>query len=317
MSVPGLVDASKVYVKADEYGGWGAFARVPIYAGDLVEKGVARVQNELDGNECPYVFTWSTSEPRKWATGSGASIFYNMSADPNTEMERDFKNNTWEIYAVRDIAKDEELTHVYISATWRKCFADLKPLAEEYLANKNKRNDAQPNKPKSSMFASMFSCCTNRDKEFADYVPETIEGGYPGVMDMSKVFVKKDSYGGAGAFALVDIKEGEFIEKGIVRLLPLDGNINPFVFTWSEGEPRKWATGSGASIFYNMCEDPNTHMVRDFKKNSWEIFATRDIKKGEELTHVYISATWRKCFEDLKPMAERYEAKQKQTNGSQ
>jgi len=315
MSVPGLVDTSKVYVKADAYGGWGAFARVPIKAGDLVEKGITRVQNELDGNECPFVFTWSAGEPRKWATGSGASIFYNMSADPNTEMERDFANCTFEIYATRDIAQDEECTHVYISATWRKCFADLKPMAEEYLANKDKRNDAKPNKPNQGGLLSIFSCCSNRDKENLDaYKPEI--GEVPGVMDMTKVFVKKDKYGGAGAFALCDIKEGEVVERGIVRILPCDGNINPYLFTWSEGEPRKWATGSGASVFYNMCDDPNTHMERDFAKNTWTIVATRDIKKGEELTHVYISATWRKCFADLKPIAESYLAKQEKNGGA-
>merc|ERR1719161_1846510 len=100
---------------------------------------------------------------------------------------------------------------------------------------------------------------------------------YPGDVDMSRVYVQKDQWGGHGVFARFPIAKGELVEKGIVRLLDgLDGNINPFVFTWSEGEPRKWAEGSGAS---------------------------------EELTHVYISATWRKCFADLKPLAEEYLAR--------
>merc|ERR1719399_2207708 len=131
---------------------------------------------------------------------------------------------------------------------------------------------------------------------------------------MSKVYIKKDAYGGHGAFAKVNIKKGGLVEKGIVRVLPLDGNECPYVFTWSEGEPRKWASGSGASVFYNMCENPNTHMTRNFKENSFEIHATRDIEKDEELTHVYISATWRKCFADLKPMAESYLQRQKVLN---
>merc|ERR1719247_2571907 len=110
----------------------------------------------------------------------------------------------------------------------------------------------------------------------------------PGIVVMSKVDVKPDSYGGAGVFTKVDLKKGQLIEKGIIRVLPLDGNDCPFVFTWSEGEPRKWGSGSGASVFYNMSETPNTHMERDFDKNSFEIHATRDIVEGEELTHVYI-----------------------------
>merc|ERR1712226_187593 len=87
-----------------------------------------------------------------------------------------------------------------------------------------------------------------------------------------------DAYGGAGAFALAPIKKGELIEKGIVRVLPVDGNESPFLFTWSETEPRSWAFCSGAAPFYNMSADPNTHMVR--------------------------------YFDDLKPMAEEYLAKQ-------
>ena len=40
-------------------------------------------------------------------------------------MVRDFENDTFEIFAVNDIPKDEELLHTYISLGWRKCFSDL------------------------------------------------------------------------------------------------------------------------------------------------------------------------------------------------
>merc|ERR1712032_67543 len=118
---------------------------------------------------------------------------------------------------------------------------------------------------------------------------------------------KQDKYGGAGVFAKADIPKGAVVETGIVRVLPLDGNKNPFVFTWSPTEPRKWASGSGASVFFNMSEDPNTHMERDWQNQSFKCSAMRDIKAGEELTHVYISALWRECFADLKPLAEAYQ----------
>ena len=49
-------------------------------------------------------------------------------------VRRFFDEHRFEISALRDIEVGEELTHVYISATWRKCFADLKPIAEAYLA---------------------------------------------------------------------------------------------------------------------------------------------------------------------------------------
>jgi len=288
------VNMDKVYCKPDAWGGMGAFARVPIAAGEVIEKGIVRVL-PLDGNDCPFVFTWSEGEPRQWASGSGASVFYNMAEDPNTDMKRDFKNNSFEIVANRDIAADEELTHVYISATWRKCFTDLKPIAEAYIKKnpKGHKDLPAPSKPPAAL----------------------PEGPVPGTVDMSKVYVKPDAWGGHGAFAKQAIKKGDLIERGIVRVLPVDGNESPFVFTWSEGEPRKWASGSGASVFYNMSEDPNTHMTRYFDEERFEIHAARDIEKDEELTHVYISATWRKCFEDLKPMAEAYLKKQEAAQG--
>eukprot|EP00933_Yihiella_yeosuensis_P037081 TRINITY_DN30930_c0_g1_i1.p1 TRINITY_DN30930_c0_g1~~TRINITY_DN30930_c0_g1_i1.p1 ORF type:complete len:156 (-),score=31.64 TRINITY_DN30930_c0_g1_i1:525-992(-) len=122
------------------------------------------------------------------------------------------------------------------------------------------------------------------------------------LVDCSKVHVKPDAYGGAGAFAACDIKAGELVEKGIVRVLKnVDGNENPYIFTWSDEIPNKtWANGSGASTFYNTGteEQSNTHMERDFKNNSFVITATRDIKKGEELLHVYKSKSWRTCFKD-------------------
>eukprot|EP00994_Dinema_validum_P005321 NODE_3446_length_553_cov_96.636905_g2911_i0.p1 GENE.NODE_3446_length_553_cov_96.636905_g2911_i0~~NODE_3446_length_553_cov_96.636905_g2911_i0.p1 ORF type:complete len:151 (-),score=57.51 NODE_3446_length_553_cov_96.636905_g2911_i0:101-496(-) len=118
------------------------------------------------------------------------------------------------------------------------------------------------------------------------------------LVDCSRVYVKNDAYGGAGAFAACPIKNGEIVERGIVRRLTnCDGHENPYVFTWSDEQPTTtWATGSGCSTFYNTGEEANTHMVRDFVNDSFEIFATKDIAQDEELTHVYKSKAWRKCF---------------------
>ena len=94
----------------------------------------------------------------------------------------------------------------------------------------------------------------------------TTTGGTPAesLVDCSRVFVKNDQYGGAGAFAAVPIKKGELVEKGIVRVLTnCDGNENPYVFTWSDEQPNTtWAIGSGCSTFYNTCDEAtgNTHM---------------------------------------------------------
>lgn len=123
------------------------------------------------------------------------------------------------------------------------------------------------------------------------------------LVDCHRVSVKADAYGGAGAFAAVDIDKGDVVEKGIVRVLTnCDGNENPYTFTWSDEVPcTTWAIGSGCSTFYNTAEeaDSNTHMTRDFGRGAFVIHATKDIRAGEELLHVYKSKAWRTCFSDL------------------
>ena len=110
-----------------------------------------------------------------------------------------------------------------------------------------------------------------------------------------------------GAFARTSFKEGELIEKGIMRRLPdgFDGNKCPYIFTWSNEKPNHvWAMGSGCSPFYNTNKEgvANTRMVRYFDEDRFEIFATRDIDENEELTHTYLSLRWRECFRDLSDM---------------
>ena len=61
---------------------------------------------------------------------------------------------------------------------------------------------------------------------------------FSSLVDCSKVEVRADAYGGAGAFAAVDVMKGEVVEQGIVRVLTnVDGNENPYVFTWSHARP--------------------------------------------------------------------------------
>ena len=106
-----------------------------MFSGELVEKGVMRrLPDGFDGNTCPYIFTWSTERPNKtWAMGSGCSAFYNTDkeGEANTRMDRFFDEDRFEIYAARDIAADEELTHTYVSLKWRTCFSDLNEIVHK------------------------------------------------------------------------------------------------------------------------------------------------------------------------------------------
>lgn len=137
-------------------------------------------------------------------------------------------------------------------------------------------------------------------------------------VDCSKVYVNTSTYSTEesifdGAFAKVNIKKGELVEKGIMRRLSdnnnklFDGMQNSYVFTWSDDIPNyTWAFGSGCASFYN-CESvkkANTKMVRYFEEDRFEIYAVRDIKENEELTHTYKSLKWRKVFEPLDKILE-------------
>lgn len=132
-------------------------------------------------------------------------------------------------------------------------------------------------------------------------------------VDCSKVYVDTSTYSTKdnlfdGAFAKVDIKKGELVEKGLMRRLSdnqnksFDGNKNPFVFTWSDDIPNyTWAFASGCASFYNsgLPENTNTQMKRFFEEDRFEIYATKDIKAGDELTHTYKSLEWREVFTPL------------------
>ena len=100
------------------------------------------------------------------------------------------------------------------------------------------------------------------------------------------------------------VPSGELIEKGIMRRLPegFDGMNVQEIFTWSDDIPNKtWAMGSGCSPYYNTDREgkANTKMDRFFDEDRFEIYALRDIAKGEELTHTYKSLKWRTCFQPL------------------
>jgi hypothetical protein len=133
------------------------------------------------------------------------------------------------------------------------------------------------------------------------------------LVDCSKVYVAPSSFSTKdnqfyGVFAKDDIKTGAIVERGLMKRLSsndnkeFDGMKNPYVFTWSDDTPNyTWAFASGCATFYNtnLEEQSNTNMIRNFNENKFEIIATKDIKKGDELTHTYKSLKWRTSFVEL------------------
>ena len=133
------------------------------------------------------------------------------------------------------------------------------------------------------------------------------------LVDCSKVHVSESTFCTPenkfnGAFARVNIKKGELVEKGLMRVLSdnsnkaFNGMNNPYVFTWSNDLPNyTWAFASGCATFYNsgLEGQTNTRMKRYFNENRFEIYATKDIQAGDELTHTYKSLEWRDVFVPL------------------
>ena len=122
------MDWHKVFLNESQIcQGLGAFANQNINNGDLIEYGVARVLNNVDGHENPILFHRSDTIPNQnWALLFGCAHFYNTSLNPNTEVIRDFQNNTFKIKAIQQIKKGDELTHRYKSFKSEKWFSDLK-----------------------------------------------------------------------------------------------------------------------------------------------------------------------------------------------
>lgn len=123
-----LVNCNNVYVSSSTVcDGFGAFAKKQFTKGELIETGIARILTNCNGHENPHIFTWSNELPNKtWAFLSGCATFYNSSHTPNVVVNRDFINNTFTIYAIRDLDENEELFHTYKSISWRECFGDIK-----------------------------------------------------------------------------------------------------------------------------------------------------------------------------------------------
>lgn len=121
----GPVNCSKVYVGPAQYG-MGVFAKQNIKQGEIIETGLMMRMTNVDGNENPHLFTWSTDR-KTWAAGSGCLPFYNhTSGEPNMKKHGDLSADTMVVVALRDIKMGEELVSQYYSASWRKCFSDLK-----------------------------------------------------------------------------------------------------------------------------------------------------------------------------------------------
>jgi len=130
-NVPVLLNNSTVVLPHPVWGGFGVFACKDIAAGDVVEAGLMCSVNGLQGDKCPYTFTWNEGGKRytdgrenAWCTGAGNSMFYNSDHPANVRMYRLIDHFRYVIVAQTNIREGEEVMHLYASSSWRKCFVD-------------------------------------------------------------------------------------------------------------------------------------------------------------------------------------------------
>ena len=80
-------------------------------------------------------------------------------------------------------------------------------------------------------------------------------------------------------------------------LTDVDGDVNPYVLTWSTSRTQR-AIGSGAH-FTTRRPSRLQHTWSATTNNTFVITATKDIKAGDELLHVYKGLGSRACFQDM------------------
>jgi len=127
-------DCSKTVVLSHPtWEGYGVFAVQDIKAGEVIEYGLMRAINSLNGDKCTYVFTWNKDGRRKaegnrWCMGGSHSMFMNSDNPANARMYRLYDGYRYVVVAKRDIKAGEEVMHLYASSSWRKCFVEDKYL---------------------------------------------------------------------------------------------------------------------------------------------------------------------------------------------
>jgi hypothetical protein len=107
----------------------GVFSNTEIKKGEVVEWGIASIVPGMNVQENDLFFAWDSVGKITAATVSGCALYYNTLGDAsNTRCVPYHSEMRFEIYALRDIAKNEELTFRYDSMNYRKGMEHLIPI---------------------------------------------------------------------------------------------------------------------------------------------------------------------------------------------
>lgn len=310
-----------VTVNVDE-GRFVAFAKRPIRAGEIVEKGILR-GIELgaldDAAHNPYVcklgqdfllstgFPWHRSEvPGPPFLPSGALMFYPKSTSKyNVTVlvkESPVEGFEFDAVAAEDIPEGAPL----VRKVGRECapaprHGDNYHMSDEQLESYIEMI-RQLDKEKAAS-AGVQPEVLHEDA-IREHILQTRSGNTPVISCEKTVTIPHPMWPGFGVFAVEDIKAGEVVESGLHgKIEGLQGDRCPYVFTWNsngkrhtDGTENVWAQGGGNAMFYNSDSPANCRMYRFFDQYRYLIVAKTDIKEGEEVMHLYASSSWRKCF---------------------
>ena len=117
-----LINCSKVICKESKIvkGQKGVFAKEKIEKGEIIEWGIATIINGINVQDDDKFFTWNLNNRNIAATVSGCGLFYNTEGDnSNARCVPYHEENRFEIYALKNIEKNEEITFRYDSMNYR------------------------------------------------------------------------------------------------------------------------------------------------------------------------------------------------------
>ena len=104
----------------------GIFARCDIKRGEIIEWGIVTRIPGVDVRKGDVLYSWSSTDRSLAAATSGCALYYNtMGDDSNARCVPYHSEDRFEIYAMRDIAMDDEITIRYDSMNYRET---MKPL---------------------------------------------------------------------------------------------------------------------------------------------------------------------------------------------
>jgi len=109
----GPLRRAPIQVRPSSLGGRGVFAAKPIREGALLEECPVIISDEDCEAFGDYIFVWGDGQDDRRALPLGYGACYNHSSNPNAHWQPDESRALLIIWAVRDIAADEEILISY------------------------------------------------------------------------------------------------------------------------------------------------------------------------------------------------------------